>query len=131
MSSSSRMSGFIAIDMSAQALYSKFGGGMEHIPVLHLRNAVCTRAVFSQRQLFERIVEFWTDHLNVFQLLGDVRLIAGDDRAVGQRDPHRRQGRFGYRLIRELGTTPEQVAETLDGLGAGDLGRNGFDPSVD
>jgi len=48
-----------------------------------LSEAVILRAVLSNRQLFERMVEFWTDHFNI-----DIRMAAGsflkpvDDREV-------------------------------------------------
>lgn len=35
-----------------------------------LRSARLTRAIHSRRQLFERVVEFWTDHFSVTQNLG-------------------------------------------------------------
>ncbi len=44
--------------------------------------SVFIRAVFSKRQLLERMVEFWTDHLNVPLDDGDLRLL----KPVDQRD---------------------------------------------
>ncbi|HYL99239.1 MAG TPA: DUF1800 family protein, partial [Blastocatellia bacterium] len=44
------------------------------------------RAVYSKRQLYEVMVEFWTDHLNIYLGKGDdIYLKAGDERDVVRR----------------------------------------------
>jgi hypothetical protein len=48
-----------------------------------LTEAAILRAVMSKRQLFERMVEFWTDHFNIDILNGDDRYLKTvDDREV-------------------------------------------------
>ncbi len=48
-----------------------------------LIQAVLTRGVFSQRQLFERMVDFWTDHFSIDVTDGDFAYLkAVDDRDV-------------------------------------------------
>lgn len=48
-----------------------------------LTRATLLRAVYSERQLFEVMVEFWTDHFNIAQSKGDcVWLKTADDRDV-------------------------------------------------
>ncbi len=66
-----RLAGFDWLGTSAQAMF-------EH-PTLypweisHEARAVrLLRATFSKRQLFERIVEFWTDHFNIYAGADDV-----------------------------------------------------------
>lgn len=50
---------------------------------LQLRQARILRAAFSRRQLFERMVEFWTDHFNIDGLDGAQRYLKTvDDREV-------------------------------------------------
>lgn len=51
--------------------------------VTELQSAVILRAVFSKRQLFERMVEFWTDHFSIDINNGDDRFLKTvDDRDV-------------------------------------------------
>lgn len=51
--------------------------------ILEFRTAAIVRAIYSQRQLFERMVEFWGDHFNVDITDGDVRwLKVSEDRDV-------------------------------------------------
>lgn len=66
----------------------------------HLGNiamAKLTRHVLSERQLEEVMVDFWTDHFNVFARKGAVRLFAGDyiERAIR---PHA-LGKFSELLL--------------------------------
>jgi len=54
--------------------------------VSDLRRATLLRAVYSERQLFEAMVEFWSDHFNVFVGKGDCAwLKVVDDREVIRR----------------------------------------------
>ena len=39
-------------------------------PFFQLKSATLVRAVYSKRQLFERVVELWNDHFNVYHLKG-------------------------------------------------------------
>lgn len=63
----------------------------------HLALAKITRHVLSERQLEEVLVDFWTDHFNVFARKGAVRVFAGDyiERAIR---PHA-LGRFEDLLL--------------------------------
>ncbi|NWF63266.1 MAG: DUF1800 domain-containing protein [Chloroflexi bacterium] len=52
-------------------------------PVFELIQAAMIRAVYSPRQLYERMVQFWTDHFNIYILKNQVRFLkTGDDRDV-------------------------------------------------
>lgn len=54
-------------------------------PVLReeLARHTVLRAIYSKRQLFEVMVHFWTDHLNIYQEKGDcIYLKSADDRTV-------------------------------------------------
>ena len=69
------------------------------------------RAVYSQRQLFEVMVEFWTDHLNIDLEKGDCfYLKPSDDREVIRQHA---LGNF-YDLIRASATSPAMLVY-LDG----------------
>ncbi len=51
--------------------------------VLALRQAALLRAVYSRRQLQERMVEFWTDHFNIYAFKGQgAQLKVVDDHSV-------------------------------------------------
>lgn len=50
---------------------------------LDLQRGALLRRVYSRRQLYERMVEFWTDHFNISILKGDCWFLKGiDDRQV-------------------------------------------------
>ena len=69
------------------------------------------RSIYSQRQLFEVMVEFWTDHLNIDLEKGDcVYLKPSDDRDVIRRHA---LGNF-HDLIRASATSPAMLVY-LDG----------------
>lgn len=51
--------------------------------IADLRRATILRAVYSRRQLFEVMVEFWNDHFNIYSEKGDcARLLVVHDRDV-------------------------------------------------
>ncbi len=82
-------------------------------PVLReeLARHTLLRAVYSKRQLFEVLVNFWTDHLNISIEKGDcIYLKASDDRLVVRAHA---LGRFRD-LIRESATSPAMLVY-LDG----------------
>ena len=82
-------------------------------PVLReeLTRHALLRAVYSRRQLFEVMVEFWTDHLNIDLEKGDcIYLKPSDDREVIRRHA---LGRFRD-LIRASATSPAMLVY-LDG----------------
>jgi len=69
------------------------------------------QAVYSQRQLFEVMVEFWTDHLNIDLEKGDcIYFKAADDRDVIRKHA---LGNF-HQLIRASATSPAMLVY-LDG----------------
>ncbi len=69
------------------------------------------RAIYSQRQLYEVMVEFWTDHLNIDLEKGDcIYLKPSDDREVIRRHA---LGNF-HELIRASATSPAMLVY-LDG----------------
>ncbi|NDJ52167.1 MAG: DUF1800 domain-containing protein [Chloroflexi bacterium] len=51
------------LSMNRRALYSS--EGLEYRAILSLQQGMIERAVHSERQLFERMAEFWSDHFNV------------------------------------------------------------------
>lgn len=52
-------------------------------PVTELIQATMIRAAYSQRQVYERMVQFWSDHFNIYILKNQVRVLKpGDDRDV-------------------------------------------------
>ncbi|MCP5559616.1 MAG: DUF1800 domain-containing protein [Verrucomicrobiaceae bacterium] len=97
-----------------ESLYFSAGDAYEfRKPVLRdeLMRHTFLRAVYSQRQLFEVMVEFWTDHLNIDLSKGDcVYLKPSDDR-----DVIRRHALGNFRdLIRASATSPAMLVY-LDG----------------
>jgi uncharacterized protein (DUF1800 family) len=76
-----------------------------------LGRATLLRAVYSRRQLYEVLVEFWTDHLNVFQGKGDCAWFkTAEDRDVLRRHA---LGRFRD-LLRASALSPAMLVY-LDG----------------
>ncbi len=70
-----------------------------------LQQATVHRAIFSQRQLYERMVEFWSDHFNIYvQDVGYLKLI--DDRDVIRKHA---LGRFGD-LVKASARSPAMLA---------------------
>ena len=58
----------------------------DRILLKELTRATLLRAVWSKRQLYERMVHFWTDHFNIDSSKGDCKwLKAADDRDVVRR----------------------------------------------
>lgn len=62
------LAGFPTLTLSSKQNYEQYyaQGNAARI-ALELRAATMLRAAFSKRQLFERVVEFWSDHFNVDQ----------------------------------------------------------------
>ncbi len=85
-----RLAPLTTLVMSPSQLLDQPGG----LVVSELINATLIRQIYSRRQLFERMVEFWTDHFNVHILTGLGQYL----KTVDDRD-----------VIREhaLGTFPE------------------------
>lgn len=106
-----------ACDLRAErfeSLYFSAGDAYEfRKPVLReeLTRHALLRAVYSRRQLFEVMVEFWTDHLNIDLEKGDcIYLKPSDDRDVIRQHA---LGNF-HDLIRASATSPAMLVY-LDG----------------
>jgi len=106
-----------ACDLRAErfeSLYFSAGDAYEfRKPVLRdeITRHTLLRAIYSRRQLFEVMVEFWTDHLNIDLEKGDcIYLKPSDDRDVIRRHA---LGRFSD-LIRASATSPAMLVY-LDG----------------
>ena len=104
-------------DLRARRFESlEFSGGDAYDfkkPVLRdeLTRHALLRAIYSRRQLFEVMVEFWTDHLNIDLEKGDcIYLKPSDDRDVIRRHA---LGNF-HDLIRASATSPAMLVY-LDG----------------
>lgn len=55
------------LDMTNAVLYETYIDDPASV-VYELQEALLIRAIYSRRQLYERMVEFWTDHFNINQL---------------------------------------------------------------
>jgi len=107
----------MACDLRAErfeSIYFSAGDAYEfRKPVLRdeITRHTLLRAIYSQRQLFEVMVEFWTDHLNIDLEKGDcIYLKPSDDRDVIRKHA---LGNF-YDLIRASATSPAMLVY-LDG----------------
>lgn len=68
---------------AAQILIQYQGPIQSQIPVRELGQSAILRSLFSNRQLFERTVEFFTDHFNINHFAGSTRILKTvDDREV-------------------------------------------------
>jgi len=81
------LSGFTTLNLSSKQLYDTYFGPsatlQPSVPIIELESAALLRAALSRRQLFERMVEFWTDHFNVTHDDGQVQwLKTTEDRDV-------------------------------------------------
>ena len=72
-----RLSVFPTLGMTPYELVQNHGlqTGNTTTPTLELLQATFLRAVYSRRQLLERMVEFWTDHFSVYIYDGSVRFL--------------------------------------------------------
>lgn len=52
------------LPMTEQELYDNYYG-TTNVPIGQLIDATMLRAIYSKRQLYERMVAFWTDHFNI------------------------------------------------------------------
>ena len=79
-----RLQAFSTLTMSSKELYDAYGATqMYSVPINELNQAMVMRAVYSKRQLFERMVEFWTDHFNIDHADNECRILkTADDRDV-------------------------------------------------
>lgn len=74
------------LTMTSKQLFDAYGppsGGNGLAPLIELRQATVLRSILSKRQLFERMVEFWTNHFNVYHLDDALRILkTAEDRDV-------------------------------------------------
>jgi hypothetical protein len=71
---------------SGQILQRASSTGMANIAVDELRGATLLRQIYSRRQLFEVMAEFWTNHFAMFHVDGALRYLkTADDREVVRR----------------------------------------------
>lgn len=77
-----RLSAYPALEMTSEELLIEFGSQML-VPARELVDATIVRGIYSRRQLFERVVEFWNDHFSIDILDGLCRILKiTDDREV-------------------------------------------------
>jgi uncharacterized protein (DUF1800 family) len=87
--------------LTVDDIYAISAGTLE----AELQQATIFRAAFSERQLYERMVEFWSDHFNIdFAKVGYLKLI--DDRDVIRKYA---LGRFGD-LVKASAKSPAMLA---------------------
>lgn len=61
-----RLEAFPSLNWNQQEIIQAINQDGDYAPVWDVIRATITRAVYSKRQLFERVVEFWSDHFNVY-----------------------------------------------------------------
>lgn len=78
-----RLEPFTTLPMGTQEIFDLYYPDDQVVPALHLIQASIVRAVYSRRQLYERMVEFWTDHFNI-DILDEFCILmkTSDDRDV-------------------------------------------------
>lgn len=70
------------LDMTSQEIFDVYEG-IPFVPIGELVQGTALRAIYSKRQLFERMVTFWTDHFNIEIRKGQCQwLKTADDRDV-------------------------------------------------
>lgn len=81
---SAMLAPFATLTMTSKQIYDTYiANGQNAFPILELETAAVLRGAYSKRQLFERMVEFWTDHFNMDHVDGQVQwLKTADDRDV-------------------------------------------------
>jgi len=76
------LAAYPSLTMDNDELYTTYLNDPASV-VYELQEAVLLRAIYSRRQLYERMVEFWTDHFNINQLDEfDYWFKTSDDRRV-------------------------------------------------
>jgi len=83
--------------LTAKELFDGYGPQTQVplVPMVELQSAALLRAVQSPRQLFERMVEFWTDHFNVSITDGLARYL----KTVEDRDVMRAHAMDNFELL--------------------------------
>jgi len=76
-----RLAAYTTLDMGPYQLYTLPMGSPS--PLTQLQDATLLRAVFSRRQLYEKMVEFWSDHFSIeMNKVGILKVV--DDREVAR-----------------------------------------------
>ncbi len=78
-----RLASFTSLSMSPKQIIVNFPVDIT-APYYEIKGAALLRSVFSKRQLFERMCEFWNDHFNLDHNKGDFMFVfkPEDDRTV-------------------------------------------------
>lgn len=78
------LTAFPSLTMTSKQIQDTYvAPGMTSVPVAELKKACVLRSILSQRQLFEHMVEFWTDHFNIDHSDGEGQVLkTTDDRDV-------------------------------------------------
>ncbi len=85
---------FPTINLSSQQILERYVGD-PGTPIFHLINARLYRAIYSRRQLFERMVTFWSDHFHT-ALFSDAGYLL---KPVDQREVIRRHALGSFREL--------------------------------
>lgn len=104
------LAGYETLTLGNAQIMRDYAGGdnqTRRIPQVQLRNATVLRQTFSQRQLYEVMVEFWSNHFNVTHSEARGRYYkTSDDRDVIRAHA---LGRFGD-LLRATARSPAMLA---------------------
>lgn len=110
-----RLAGLDTLAMSPADILAKYGGdprgaGIRRDVLLDLQQAAALRAVYSPRQLYEVMVDFWNNHFNVgFNKRFDYLLKPADDR-----DAIRPHAMGSFRALLGASATSPAVLQSLD-----------------
>ena len=79
-----KLAPFGTLNLTSAEIYTAYAGPvLSKIPVKELEQVAALRSIHSNRQLFERTVEFWTDHFSMNHYDGPLRIFkTTDDRDV-------------------------------------------------
>ncbi|NOT31194.1 MAG: DUF1800 domain-containing protein [Planctomycetes bacterium] len=66
-----RLASYTTLGMSPKQLFDGFPDDIG-TPIIELKGSLILRAVYSRRQLYERMCEFWRDHFHIDHNKGDV-----------------------------------------------------------
>ena len=78
------LAGFPSLAMTSRQIWDTYGLTFTlSVPVSELKQASVLRAALSKRQLLERMVEFWSDHLSIDHMKDECQVLkTADDRDV-------------------------------------------------
>jgi uncharacterized protein (DUF1800 family) len=76
-----RLGNYVTLDMTPAELFG--AGKQQREVILELDTATVMRAIYSERQLYEVMVNFWSEHFSIYHLKGQCRTLKTmDDRDV-------------------------------------------------